>query len=56
MIQKITPKKTTSNQTLNQKISLKPKNSTINFLLAFASAYQCDIFEKNGVACDFILN
>lgn len=56
MIQKITPKTTTSKSTINKKMSLKPKANTIKFLLAFAGAYQADIFESNGVVCDFILN
>lgn len=35
---------------------VSPKQSTINFLLSFASVYQATTIQGSNQVCDFILN
>ena len=39
-----------------QKQQFAPKQSTINFLLSFASVYQATTMPDSNQVCDFILN
>ncbi len=53
MIKKSTPVKSKKSQLKQQ---FAPKQSTINFLLSFASVYQATTIQGSNQVCDFILN